>query len=254
MAHLNSSIRFSKLDALAHSQILALVEIIRPVGPDGCYVARDHPLLSLPALQTYYDLYFSRFNTAYPIIHQATFEPSKVDTLLLISVLLLGATYGEKDAHQLAVGVYVHSFETMLIPSRYAFTTYCGHRYLLIIASTRVQNYGFCKRLCWSNVLASLELDRSSMICRICFTACSSISFVGAIVKSFSQNLYKRVEAISRMIGERGSKASKRKGEAFCQNSVTAAMLRSCQTRTSLLHVGYATCRVILPVALHVRL
>lgn len=64
---------------------------------------RDHPLLTLSCLQTYCDLFFTRFNTAYPLIHMSTFDPSEVDTLLLMSVLLLGATYGEKDAHQLAV-------------------------------------------------------------------------------------------------------------------------------------------------------
>jgi hypothetical protein len=33
----------------------------------------------------------------------STFNPSHVDALLLMTVLLLGATYGEKDAHQLSV-------------------------------------------------------------------------------------------------------------------------------------------------------
>lgn len=66
-------------------------------------VMRDHPLLSLSCLQTYCDLFWTRFNTTYPLMHMSTFEPSHVDTLLLMTVLLLGATYGEKDAHQLAV-------------------------------------------------------------------------------------------------------------------------------------------------------
>jgi hypothetical protein len=91
------------IDELARAQVLDLVDITQPTAPDGSIVMRDHPLLTLTCLQTYCDLFFTRFNTAYPLIHMSTFNPSNIDTLLLISVLLLGATYGEKDAHQLAV-------------------------------------------------------------------------------------------------------------------------------------------------------
>lgn len=91
------------IDELARQQVLDLIDITQPVAPDGSLVMRDHPLLSLSCLQTYCDLFFTRFNSTYPLVHMSTFDPSHVDTLLLISVLLLGATYGEKDAHQLAV-------------------------------------------------------------------------------------------------------------------------------------------------------
>ncbi|KAF2109391.1 fungal-specific transcription factor domain-containing protein [Lophiotrema nucula] len=94
------------IDDLARQQLLDLIDITQPMGPDGSRVDRDHPLLSLSCLQTYCDLFFTRFNTAYPLIHMSTFDPSHVDTLLLTSVLLLGATYGEKDAHQLAVCIH----------------------------------------------------------------------------------------------------------------------------------------------------
>jgi hypothetical protein len=91
------------IDELARAQVLDLVDITQPTAPDGSIVMRDHPLLTLKCLQTYCDLFFTRFNTAYPLIHMSTFDPSEIDTLLLFSVMLLGATYGEKDAHQLAV-------------------------------------------------------------------------------------------------------------------------------------------------------
>jgi hypothetical protein len=91
------------IDELARQQVLDLVDITQPTAPDGSFVMRDHTLLSLSCLQTYCDLFFTRFNSTYQLIHMATFDPSHVDTLLLASVLLLGATYGEKDAHQLAV-------------------------------------------------------------------------------------------------------------------------------------------------------
>lgn len=91
------------IDEVARAQVLDLIDITQPTAPDGSIVMRDHALLTLSCLQTYCDLFFIRFNAVYPLIHMPTFDPSEVDTLLLISVLLLGATYGEKDAHQLAV-------------------------------------------------------------------------------------------------------------------------------------------------------
>lgn len=93
------------IDELARQQVLDLIDITQPTAPDGSLVMRDHPLLSLSSLQTYCDLFFTRFNSVYPLIHMSTFDPSHVDTLLLVSVLLLGATYGEKDAHQVAVSL-----------------------------------------------------------------------------------------------------------------------------------------------------
>jgi hypothetical protein len=103
MSMLEPSRSLPIIDELARAQLLDLIDITQPTAPDGSIVMRDHPLLTLICLQTYCDLFFTRFNTTYPLIHMSTFVPSEVDTLLLISVLLLGATYGEKDAHQLAV-------------------------------------------------------------------------------------------------------------------------------------------------------
>jgi hypothetical protein len=103
MSMLQPSRSLPIIDELARQQVLDLVDITQPTAPDGSIVMRDHPLLSLSCLQTYCDLFWTRFNTTYPLMHMSTFEPSHVDTLLLMTVLLLGATYGEKDAHQLAV-------------------------------------------------------------------------------------------------------------------------------------------------------
>jgi hypothetical protein len=105
MSMLQPSRSLPIIDELARAQLLDLIDITQPTAPDGSIVMRDHPLLTLSCLQTYCDLFFTRFNTTYPLIHMSTFVPSEVDTLLLISVVLLGATYGEKDAHQLAVSL-----------------------------------------------------------------------------------------------------------------------------------------------------
>lgn len=94
------------IDDISHNRVLDLVVQARPTTPEGSPVTRDHPLLTLNAIQEYCDLFFFRFNKSYPLIHRATFEPSAVDPLLLLSIVLLGATYGDKDAHRLAVCIH----------------------------------------------------------------------------------------------------------------------------------------------------
>lgn len=94
------------LDDVSRNRVLDLVVQAGPKTPEGSPVTRDHPLLTLNAMQEYVDLFFSRFNKSYPLIHRATFQPSHVDPLLLVSVMLLGATYGDKGAHRLAVCIH----------------------------------------------------------------------------------------------------------------------------------------------------
>ncbi len=95
------------MDEVSRNQILDLVVRARPRTPEGLEIARDHPLLSLSSMQNYLDLFFSRFNVAYPLLHQATFDPSQTEPLLLLAVLLLGATYScEKAIHRLAVCIH----------------------------------------------------------------------------------------------------------------------------------------------------
>ena len=98
--------KLPRLDEQAQRRVLDLVVSAGTCNPDGTLVAREQPLLSLSALQDYSDLFFSRFNSCYPLIHKATFDPLEVDPLFLLSVLLLGATYGDKDAHRLAVCIH----------------------------------------------------------------------------------------------------------------------------------------------------
>jgi hypothetical protein len=185
MSMLVPSTNLPIIDEMARAQLLDLIDIIQPTAPDGSIVMRDHPLLTLSCLQTYCDLFFTRFNTAYPLLHMSTFDPSEVDTLLLISVLLLGATYGEKDAHQLAVRLSSILTKTQLTIHRCAFTTYFDHKSLPMQASLRHQSFGFCKPFCSSSASARAELDRSSTKCRISSMACSSTSSDEATVKVF---------------------------------------------------------------------
>ncbi|KAJ5709942.1 hypothetical protein N7493_009534 [Penicillium malachiteum] len=86
--------------------ILSIVAQTHPMGIDGQPMALNSPLLTLSALQNYCDLFFTRFNIPYPLVHQATFNPSMVDPVLLAAILFMGATYSTREAHQLAVGVH----------------------------------------------------------------------------------------------------------------------------------------------------
>ncbi|KAK5198791.1 hypothetical protein LTR99_007725 [Exophiala xenobiotica] len=94
------------MDEVSRNQILDLLVAARPKTPEGTEISRDHPLLSISSMQNYLDLFFSRFNVAYPLLHQATFDPSETEPLLLLAVLLLGATYSEKAIHRLAVCIH----------------------------------------------------------------------------------------------------------------------------------------------------
>lgn len=102
----NSPQSLPQLSEDAQRDILALVAQTQPAGIDGQPMALDSPLLSLPALQGYCDLFFTHFNVTYPLIHQSTFNPNVVDPVYLAAILFMGATYSTREAHQLAVGVH----------------------------------------------------------------------------------------------------------------------------------------------------
>ncbi|GJP88342.1 C2H2 finger domain transcription factor [Aspergillus niger] len=86
--------------------ILNLIAQAPPLAIDGQPTPLDSPLLSLPSLQSYSDLFFTRFNTTYPLLHQPTFDPSSTTPVLLAAILSMGATYSSREAHQLAVGIH----------------------------------------------------------------------------------------------------------------------------------------------------
>ncbi|KAI9739659.1 MAG: hypothetical protein M1834_006377 [Cirrosporium novae-zelandiae] len=94
------------ITASAREKILSIISRTQPRTIAGIEIGPQSPLLSLSALQNYFDLFFTRFNNAYPLVHQATFDPSTTEPLLLTSMLLLGATYGAKDCHMMAVCIH----------------------------------------------------------------------------------------------------------------------------------------------------
>lgn len=98
--------RLPIVDELTRERLLAIIVSCRPTSPDGTLLDQNHPLLPLASLQSYLDLFFTRFNTVYPLIHLATFDAGRTEPTLLLSVILLGATYADKEPHQLAVCIH----------------------------------------------------------------------------------------------------------------------------------------------------
>lgn len=94
------------MDNDSRGRILDLLTAARPLMPANIDVRADNPLLSLVSMQSCLDLFFSRFNVVYPLLHKPTFEPAKTETFLLLAVLLLGATYSDKEMHMLAVCIH----------------------------------------------------------------------------------------------------------------------------------------------------
>ncbi|KAI1108748.1 fungal-specific transcription factor domain-containing protein [Nemania sp. NC0429] len=87
-------------------KLLVVIEMANPSFTDQQFSVREHPLLSARYLESYLELYFTNFNTVYPLLHLPSFDTKTVEPLLLLSVLLLGATYSGKDSHQLAVCIH----------------------------------------------------------------------------------------------------------------------------------------------------
>ncbi|TID12927.1 hypothetical protein E2P81_ATG09895 [Venturia nashicola] len=94
------------MDNDSRGRILHLLTAARPLMPSNIDVGADNPLLSLVNMQSCLDLFFSRFNVVYPLLHKPTFEPAKTEAFLLLAVLLLGATYSDKEMHMLAVCIH----------------------------------------------------------------------------------------------------------------------------------------------------
>ncbi|KAI3394061.1 hypothetical protein diail_3280 [Diaporthe ilicicola] len=108
LAMLQPPVMTPKIDQEVLDQLLAVIEAADPTIPDqrAHSSVRDHPLLSLESVQTWLDLFFTHFNTTYPLIHMSTFNPTTTEPLLLLSIVLLGATYLDKGTHQLAVCIH----------------------------------------------------------------------------------------------------------------------------------------------------
>lgn len=116
-----------QIDEQIREKLLQLAEATSPSLP-GSNSLWEEPLLSVDALQEYLNLYFTRFNTAYPLIHMPTFEIHNVEPLLLLSIVLLGATYSSTAAHQVAIRMH-----DVIRPSIFAHTGFSPRPELWIL-------------------------------------------------------------------------------------------------------------------------
>ncbi|KAF5250681.1 hypothetical protein FANTH_4124 [Fusarium anthophilum] len=87
-------------------EILGLINDMRPVYPNGTLIDGSTADLSLARMQEYIDRFFANFNSCYPMIHTPTLEILDAEPLFLLSMIVLGATYKEKEDHQLSVCLY----------------------------------------------------------------------------------------------------------------------------------------------------
>lgn len=113
--------RLPIIDESAREVVLSFIDQAHPKSPEGVEITRDHPLLSAEVLQQWSDLFFSRFNVSYPLLHQATFDPASTPPLLLTSILILGATYSNKNDHLFSI--CIHNIMRTHIVGSEAFTT-----------------------------------------------------------------------------------------------------------------------------------
>lgn len=56
-------------------------------------------------LSDFVDLYFERFHSTFPILHQATFSQENTSAVLLLAVAAVGATYADREFRPLAVAL-----------------------------------------------------------------------------------------------------------------------------------------------------
>ncbi|KAG8162530.1 hypothetical protein KVR01_008295 [Diaporthe batatas] len=108
LAMLQRSAPTPRMDEEVLNKLIEVIEAAEPKIPDATpgTSVRDHPLLSLSSVQTWLDSFFTQFNTTYPLIHMPTFNARTTEPLLILAILLLGATYHDKATHQLAVCIH----------------------------------------------------------------------------------------------------------------------------------------------------
>ncbi|OQU97691.1 Fungal specific transcription factor domain-containing protein [Cladophialophora immunda] len=95
------------LDDGSHQRILCLLHRAETRSTDeSADTRRYQSLLSHAAMQNYLELFFSCFNASYPLLHLATFDPSRTETLLLAAVVLLGATFSDNSIETFADRMY----------------------------------------------------------------------------------------------------------------------------------------------------
>lgn len=56
-------------------------------------------------LSDFVDLYFEKFHSTFPIIHETTFRKQEAPAVLLMAVAAVGATFADKEFRPLAIAL-----------------------------------------------------------------------------------------------------------------------------------------------------
>ena len=104
--HCNVFRQMPLLEANCRTRVLHIIVEAGTRNRDRNAIPTDTPLLSLQALQSYSDSFFSGFNDSMAIVHRPTFQPSTSEPLLLLAILLIGAAYSDQAACNMALGIY----------------------------------------------------------------------------------------------------------------------------------------------------
>lgn len=94
------------IEPVAHHRLLVFLQSI----PELC----NTPYFTIQALRLYLHLFFTRFNSVYPMIHQPTFSASSTDPSLLASVIMIGTFFSVPSAYELAVRIAQKMWSAML--------------------------------------------------------------------------------------------------------------------------------------------
>lgn len=97
---------FLVIDDEKRDELLDFLAEIQPVCPNGSILNGKSLHLSLASIQSYLNLFLKHFNTSYPLLHVATLDIRDSEPIVLLCLLLLGATYKDKDSHQISVCLY----------------------------------------------------------------------------------------------------------------------------------------------------
>lgn len=104
--HCNSNRKMPRLDEGCRKVVHRMIAETGWGDSYGAAMDDANTLLSLDALQSYSNSFFSDFNDSMPIVHRPTFQPRTTEPLLLLVVLLVGAATSSQAATRLAMSIY----------------------------------------------------------------------------------------------------------------------------------------------------
>ncbi|ODV94036.1 hypothetical protein PACTADRAFT_50931 [Pachysolen tannophilus NRRL Y-2460] len=95
-----------KLDETTRLRTIDFIVKITSTGISYSSFDKNDEFFEMKSMQKFLNMFFIKVNVAYPLIHCSSFNPNEVDSLLLVSLILLGASYDTKASHKAAVKIH----------------------------------------------------------------------------------------------------------------------------------------------------